>query len=74
MKMFRTCRLQKIVKIPQVHVINEVAKVSRSMRRQVPMIHDETKKDQKPEEMQISFSSYFTSRTDKVQITTRDSR
>ena len=33
MKMFRTSRLQKIVKIPQVHVIDEVAKVPRSMRK-----------------------------------------
>ena len=74
MKMFRTSRLQKIVKIPQVHVIDEVAKVPRSMRRQVPMIQDETQNDQKPEEMQINFSLYFTSRTDKVQTTTRDSR
>ena len=52
--MFRTSRLQKIVKVPQVQVIDEVAKVPRSMRRQVPMIQDETQKDQKPEEMQIS--------------------
>ena len=74
MKMFRTSRLQKIVKVPQVHVIDEVAKVTRSMRRQVPMTQDESQKDQKPEEMQISFSPYFTSRTDKVQTTTRDSR
>ena len=74
MKMFRTSRRQKIVKVPQVHVIDEVAKVPRSMRRQVPMIQDETQKDQKPEEMQTSFSPYFTSRTDKVQTTTRDSR
>ena len=40
MKMFRTSRLQKIVKVPQVHVIDEVAKVPRSMRRQVPMIQE----------------------------------
>ena len=73
MKMFRTSRLQKILKVPQVHVIDEVAKVPRSMRRQVPMIQDETQKDPKPEEVQISFSAYFTSRSDKVQ-TTRDSR
>ena len=52
--MFRTSRLQKIVKVPQVRVIDEVAKVPRIMRRQVPMIQDETQKDQKPEEMQIS--------------------
>ena len=74
MKMFRTSRRQKIVKVPQVHVIDEVAKVPRSMRRQVPMIQDETQKDQKPEEMQTSFSPYFTSRTDRVQTTTGDSR
>ena len=72
--MFRTSRLQKIVKVHQVHVIDDVAKVTRSMRRQVPMIQDETQKDQKPEEAQISFSPHFTSRTDKVQTTTRDSR
>ena len=47
--------------VPQVHVIDEVAKVTRSMRRQVPMIQDETQKDPKPEEVQISFSPYFTS-------------
>ena len=46
----------------------------RSMRRQVPMIQDKTQKDQEPEEVQISFSPYFTSRTDKVQTTTRESR
>ena len=74
MKMFRTSRLQKIVKVLQVHVIDEVAKVTRSMRRQVPMIQDETQKDPKPEEVQISFSPYLTSRSDKVQTTTRDSR
>ena len=44
------------------------------------MIQDETEKDQKPEEVQISFSPYFTSRTDKaevqakVQTKNRDSR
>ena len=53
--MFRTSRLQKIVKVPQVHVIDEVAKVPRSMRRQVPMIQVCTRKDQKPEEVQISW-------------------
>ena len=37
-------------------VINEVAKVPRSMRRQVPMIQ-EMQKDQKPEKVQISFQS-----------------
>ena len=40
-----------------VKVIDEVAKVSRSMRRQVPMIQ-EMQKDQKPEEVQISFEVY----------------
>ena len=63
MKIFRTSRLQKIVKVLQVHVIDEVAKETRSMRRQVPMIQDETR-----------FSPYLTSRSDKVQTTTRDSR
>ena len=54
--MFRTSRLQKIVKVPQVQVIDEVAKVPRSMRRKVPMIQHETQKDPKPEEVQISLS------------------
>ena len=45
MKMFRTSRLQKNVKVPQAQVIDEVAKVFRSMRRQFPMIQDETQKD-----------------------------
>ena len=45
MKMFRTSRLQKIVKVSQVHVIDEVPKVPRSMRRQVPMIQDETERE-----------------------------
>ena len=40
-----------------MQVIDEVAKVPRSMRRQVPMIH-EMQKDQKPEEVQISFKEY----------------
>ena len=56
--MFRTSKLQKIVKVPQVRDIDEVAKdirrmwvpmikdetqmVTRSMRRQVPTIQDET--------------------------------
>ena len=44
MKMFRTSRLQKIVKVLQVHVINVVAKVTRSMRRQVSMTQDETER------------------------------
>ena len=73
MKMFRKSRLQKIVKVLQVHVIVEVAKVPRCMRRHVPMIQ-EMLKDQMPEEVQISFSPYLTSRTDKVQTTARDSR
>ena len=57
-----------------MQVIDEAAKVPRSMRRQVLMIQDETQKDQKPEEMQISFSPCLARRTDKVQTTTRDSR
>ena len=40
-----------------MQVIDEVATVSRSMRRQVPIIH-EMQKDQKPEEVQISFKEY----------------
>ena len=43
-KMFRASKLQKIVKVPQVQVIDEVAKVPTSMRRQVPMIQDETER------------------------------
>ena len=59
-KMFRTSKLQKIVKVPQVRDIDEVAKVirrmwvpmikdetqmvTRSMRRQVPTIRDETER------------------------------
>ena len=39
---------------------------------QVPVIQ-EMQKDQKPGEVQISFSPYLTSRKDKVQTTTRDS-
>ena len=40
-----------------MQVIDEVAKVPRSMRRQVPMIQ-EMQKVQKPEEVQISFKVY----------------
>ena len=71
--MFRTSRLQKIVKVTQVQVIDEVAKVTRSMWRQVPMIQ-EMQKDQKPEGVQIILSPYLEGRTDKVQTKTRDSR
>ena len=55
--------------------------VPRSVRRQVPMIQDETEReDQKPKEVQISFSPYLKSRTDKAEVqtkmqtTNRDSR
>ena len=41
------------------------------MQKQVAMIHDETQKDQKPEEVQISFSLYFKSRTDKTEVQTK---
>ena len=44
------------MKVPQLQVIDEVAKVPRSMRRQVPMIQ-EMQKDQKPE-VQMSFKVY----------------
>ena len=73
--MFRTSRLQKTEKVPQVQVIDEAAKVPRSMRRQVPMIQ-EMQKDQKPEEVQISFSLYLEGRMDEAegQTETRDSR
>ena len=57
MKMFRTSRLQKIVKVAELQVIDEVAKVPRSMRRRVPMIQ-EMQKDQKPEEVQIRNKMY----------------
>ena len=59
--------------ILQVHVIVEVAKVPRCMRKQVPMIQ-EMLKDQMPEEVQTSFSPYLESRTDEVQSKTKDSR
>ena len=53
--------------------------VPRSTRKQVAMIQDETQKDQKPEEVPISFSLYLKSRTDKAEVLTtkaenRDSR
>ena len=66
--MFRTSKLQKIVKVPQVQDIDEVAKVPWRIRSQVPMIQDETQKDQKPEEVQVSFSPYLKSRTDKAEV------
>ena len=43
------------MKVPQLQVIDEVAKVPRSRQRQVPMIQ-EMQQDQKPEEVQISKS------------------
>ena len=49
--------MQKIVKVPQLQVIDEVVKVPRSVQRQVPMIQ-EIQQDQKPEEAQISFKMY----------------
>ena len=49
--------MQKIVKVPQLQVIDEVAKVPRSVQRQVPMIQ-EMQQDQKPEEAQMSFKMY----------------
>ena len=48
---------QKIVKVRHLLVVDEVAKVPKSMRRQVPMI-EEMQKDQKLEEVQISFKVY----------------
>ena len=77
--MFRTSKLQKIVKVPQVQVIDEVAKcgdetqnVTWSMRRHVPMIQDETEReDQKPKEVQSIFSPYLKSRTDKAEVQTK---
>ena len=63
------------MKVPQLQVIDEIAKVPRSIQRQVPMIQ-EMQEDQKPEEAQISFkqracttlSPYFKGRTDKVEV------
>ena len=52
--MFQTSRLQEIMKVPLVTVIDEVAKVSGVMQRQVLTIR-EVEKDQKPEEAQVSF-------------------
>ena len=45
------------MKLSQLQVIDEVAKVPRSIQRQVPMIQ-EMQQDQKPEEVQISFKMY----------------
>ena len=45
------------MKVPQLQVIDEVAKVPRSIQRQVPMIQ-EMQQDQKPEEAQMSFKMY----------------
>ena len=49
--------MQKIVKVSQLQVIDEVVKVLRSVQRQVPMIQ-EMQQDQKPEEAQMSFKMY----------------
>ena len=62
--MFRTSKLQKIVKVLQVQVIDEVAKVPRSMRRQVPMIQDETERESEAQ-------GYLKSRTDKTEVQTK---
>ena len=53
-KMCLNIVMQKIVKVLQLQVIDEVVKVLRSVRRQVPMIQ-EMQQDQKPEEAQTSF-------------------
>ena len=45
--------MQKIVKVLQSQVIDEVAKVLRSVQRQVPMIQE-----MQQEETQISFKMY----------------
>ena len=45
------------MKVPQLQVIDEFAKVPRSIQRQVPMIQ-EMQQDLKPEEAQISFKMY----------------
>ena len=75
--------MQKIVKVPQLQVTDEVVKVLRSVQRQVPMIQ-EMQQDQKPEEAQMSFKMYvdrcseykegaphlvfFKGRTDEVEV------
>ena len=68
--MFRPSRLQKMVKVLQVQVIDEAAKVPRSMRRQDPLIQ-EMQKDQKPEEVQTSFSPYLEGGMDKAEVQTK---
>ena len=46
-----------MVKVPLLQVIDEAAKVPRSVQKQVPMIQ-EMQQDQKPEEAQMSFKMY----------------
>ena len=55
--MFQTSRPQEIMKVPQVPVIDEVAKVSRIMQRHVLTIQ-EMEKDQKPEDVQVSYKVF----------------
>ena len=50
---------------------DETQKVTRTTRKQVAMIQDETQKDQKPEEVQFTFSPYLKSRTDKTEVQTK---
>ena len=45
------------MKVPQLQVFDEFAKVPKSIQRQVPMIQ-EMQQDQKPEETQMSFKMY----------------
>ena len=53
-----------------MQVIDEVAKIPRSMRRQVPMIQDETERE-RIRSPRISFSPYLKSRTDEVEVQTK---
>ena len=55
--MFQTSRLQEIMKVPQVTLIDVVAKVSGIMQRHVLTIQ-EMEKDQKPQEVQISYKVF----------------
>ena len=51
---------------------DETQMVPRSMQKQVAMIQDETEReDQKSKEVQISFSPYLKSRTDKTEVQTK---
>ena len=72
MQMFRTSRLQKIVKVPQLQVIDEVAKVSRSMRRQVAMSRTRRRRIRSPR--RCSSASVLTSHAQVGQSADNDPR